>query len=64
MAHVIEFVRESDAKSSVHFWTRFFTLIPRAAVGHRTDGEKTRAVAVNWDADEESEIDEKMRADD
>lgn len=31
-----------------------------SAIGHRPDGELTRAVAVNWDADEESETDERI----
>lgn len=31
-----------------------------SAIGHLPDGELTRAVAVNWDADEESETDERI----
>nr|MBA4184971.1 hypothetical protein [Acidobacteriota bacterium] len=31
-----------------------------SAIGHRPDDDKTRAVAVNWDADEESELDKQI----
>jgi hypothetical protein len=59
MAHIIEVVRDtaSEARS---FLDALFYSDSVSAIGHRPDGELTRAVAVNWDADEESEIDEQI----
>ncbi len=59
MAHIIEVVRdtESEARS---FLDALFYSDSVSAIGHRPDGEVTRAVAINWDADEESELDERI----
>ena len=59
MAHIIEVVRASvgEARS---FLDALFYSDSVSAIGHRQDDEKTRAVAVNWDADEESELDEQI----
>jgi hypothetical protein len=59
MAHIIEVVRDtaSEARS---FLDALFYSDSVSAIGHRPDGDKTRAVAVNWDADEENEIDERI----
>lgn len=59
MAHIIEVLRDtaSEARS---FLDALFYSDSVSAVGHRQDGELTRAVAVNWDADEESETDERI----
>ena len=64
MAHSIEVVRETAGEKAFILRRAFlFGLRFRQSVT-RPDGELTRAVAVNWDADEESELDERMRADD
>lgn len=59
MAHIIEVGRESvgDARSFLDalFYSDFVS-----AIGHRQDGEITQAVAVNWNADNESELDERI----
>ena len=59
MPHIIEVIRETvgEARS---FLDALFYSNSVSAIGHRPDGERTRAVAVNWDADEESEIDERI----
>lgn len=59
MAHIIEVLRDtaSEARS---FLDALFYSDSVSAIGHRPDGELTRAVAVNWDADEESETDERI----
>jgi hypothetical protein len=59
MAHIIEVVRESDAEAC-SFLDALFYSDSVSAIGHRPDGEKTRAVAINWDARSESEIDEQI----
>lgn len=53
-------MKEIPKPKRVLFWTRFTFPIPRAAIGFRICGETFRAVAVNWDADEESELDERI----
>ena len=57
MPHIIEVVRETagDARS---FLDALFYSDSVSAIGHRPDGERTRAVAVNWDAHEE--LDERI----
>lgn len=59
MAHIIEVVRDtaSEARS---FLDALFYSDSVSAIGLRPDGELIRAVAVNWDADEESELDERI----
>ncbi len=59
MAHIIEVLRDtaSEARS---FLDALFYSDSVSAIGHRPDGELTRAVAVNWDAEEESELDERL----
>lgn len=59
MAHIIEVVRDtaSEARS---FLDALFYSDSVSAIGHRADGNNTRAVAVNWDADETSEIDKRI----
>jgi len=59
MAHIIEVVRASvgEARS---FLDALFYSDSVSAIGYRSDAGKTRAVAVNWDADEESELDERI----
>jgi hypothetical protein len=59
MAHIIEVVRErvEEARS---FLDALFYSNSVSAIGHRPDGDKMRAIAVNWDADGESELDERI----
>lgn len=59
MAHIIEVVRDTagDARS---FLDALFYSDSVSAIGHRPDEDKTRAVAVNWDAESTSEIDERI----
>ena len=59
MAHIIEVVREC-VNEACSFLDALFYSDSVSAIGHRSDGEKIRAIAVNWDADEESELDEKI----
>lgn len=61
MAHIIEVVRESDTQAC-SFLEALFYSDSVSAIGYRPDGKKTRAVAVNWDEDESSEIDVKISA--
>lgn len=53
-------MKEIPKPKRVLFWTRFFIPIPRAAIGFRLCNKTVRVVAVNWDADEESELDERI----
>lgn len=57
MAHIIEVIRdtESEARS---FLDALFYSDSVSAIGHRPDDDRTRVVAVNWDADETSELDD------
>ncbi len=60
MAHIIEVARDtaSEARS---FLDALFYSDSVSAIGHRPDRVgKTRAIAVNWDADEESKLDERV----
>ncbi len=57
MAHIIEVVRDtaSEARS---FLDALFYSDSVSAIGHRRDESRnTRAVAINWDEDETSELD-------
>lgn len=60
MAHIIEVIRENKAEAR-SFLDALFYSDSVSAIGHRSDNSgKTRAVAINWDADEESELDERI----
>lgn len=59
MAHIIEVVRETAGEAR-SFLDALFYSDSVSAIGHRPDHDKTRAVAVNWDADETSELDERV----
>ncbi len=60
MAHIIEVVR-GTAGEARSFLDALFYSDSVSAIGHRPDRTgKTRAVAVNWDADEECELDERI----
>lgn len=59
MPHIIEVLRDTEAEAR-SFLDALFYSDSVSAIGHRLAGEQTRAVAVNWDADEESEIDERI----
>ncbi len=60
MAHIIEVVRDTAGEAR-SFLDALFYSDSVSAIGHRPDRTgKTRAVAVNWDADEESELDERL----
>ncbi len=60
MAHIIEVVRDTTAEAR-SFLDALFYSDSVSAIGHRPDdADKTRSVAVNWDADEESELDERV----
>lgn len=59
MAHILEVVRDSEAQARSFLDALVFSDWV-SAIGHRPDGEKTRAVAINWNADEESNLDEQI----
>ena len=59
MPHIIEVVRDTTGEAR-SFLDALYYSDSVSAIGHRPDGERIRAVAVNWDADEESEIDERI----
>lgn len=59
MAHIIEVMRDSEAQARSFLDALVFSDWV-SAIGYRPDGEKTRAVAINWNADEESELDEQI----
>ena len=59
MPHIIEVLRDTEAEAR-SFLDALFYSDSVSAIGHRSDSEKIRAVAVNWDADEESELDERI----
>ncbi len=60
MAHIIEVVRKTEAEAR-SFLDALFYSDSVSAIGHRQDDSgKIRAIAVNWDADEESELDERI----
>lgn len=59
MAHIIEVVRDTAGEAR-SFLDALFYSDSVSAIGHRLDEDKTRAVAVNWDGDETSEIDERI----
>ncbi len=59
MPHIIEVVRETAAEAR-SFLDALFYSESVSAIGHRSDSELIRAIAVNWDAGEESELDERI----
>lgn len=59
MAHIIEVVRDTAGEAR-SFLDALFYSDSVSAIGHRPDEDKMRAIAVNWDADEESEFDERI----
>ena len=59
MAHIIEVFRNTEAEAR-SFLDALFYSDSVSAIGHRPNGELIRAVAVNWDADETSEIDKRI----
>jgi hypothetical protein len=59
MPHIIEVVRSTEAEAR-SFLDALFYSDSVSAIGHRPDGKLIRAVAVNWDADETSELDERI----
>ncbi len=59
MAHIIEVLRDTEAEAR-SFLDALFYSDSVSAIGRRPDGERTRSVAVNWDADEEIELDERI----
>jgi len=59
MAHIIEVVRETEAEAR-SFLDALFYSDSVSAIGYCSDGSQIRAVAVNWDADEESELDDRI----
>lgn len=59
MAQIIEVLRDTEGEAR-SFLDALFYSDSVSAIGHRPDGEQTRAVAVNWDADQEGETDERI----
>lgn len=59
MPHIIEVMRSTEAEAR-SFLDALFYSDSVSAIGHRPDGERIRAVAVHWDADEESDLDERI----
>ncbi|HLM60345.1 MAG TPA: hypothetical protein VK308_06060 [Pyrinomonadaceae bacterium] len=57
MAHIIEVRRDTPGEARSFLDALFYSV---SAIGHRSVGKETRAIAVNWDADEESETDERI----
>lgn len=59
MAHIMEVVRDTAGEAR-SFLDALFYSDSVSAIGHRAKGNETRAVAVNWDADAEGELDERI----
>lgn len=59
MAHIIEVVRESESAAR-SFLDALFYSDSVSAIGYRTKDGETRAVAVNWDENSSSELDEQI----
>lgn len=59
MPHIIEVLRDTEGEAR-SFLDALFYSDSVSAIGHRPEGGLTRAVAVNWDSDEESELDERI----
>lgn len=59
MAHLIEVIRSSEAEAR-SFLDALYYSDSVSAIGFRPTSEMFIAIAVNWDADEETELDEKI----
>ena len=59
MAHIVEIVRNSEDEAR-SFLDALYYSDSVSAIGFRLCNKTIRAVAVNWDADEESELDERI----
>ncbi len=59
MAHIIEVIRNSEAEAR-SFLDALYYSDSVSAIGFRICGETIRAVAVNWDEDASSELDEQI----
>lgn len=59
MAHIIEVQRESEAAAR-SFLDALYYSDSVSAIGYRTQNGETRAIAVNWDEDESSSLDERI----
>jgi hypothetical protein len=59
MAHIIEVIRNSEAEAR-SFLDALFYSDAVSAIGFRVEGKVIRAIAVNWDEDEASELDERV----
>lgn len=59
MAHIIEVERRSEAEVR-SFLDALYYSDSVSAIGYRLSCGKTRAVAVNWDVEEASELDEEI----
>ena len=59
MAHIIEVERHSEAEAC-SFLDALYYSDSVSAIGFRPQGEKFIATAVNWDAEEETELDERV----
>lgn len=59
MAHIIEIERNSYPEARSFLDALYFS-DSVSAIGFRLCNKKVRVVAVNWDADEESELDERI----
>ncbi len=59
MAHIIEVIRNSEAEAR-SFLDALFYSDSVSAIGFRLCNKTVRVVAVNWDDDEESELDERI----
>lgn len=59
MAHIIEVIRNSEAEAR-SFLDALFYSDSVSAIGFRVEGKVIRAIAVNWDEVEASELDERV----
>ena len=59
MAHIIEVIRNSEVEAR-SFLDALFYSDTVSAIGFRAVGKIIRAVAVNWDEEASSELDEKI----
>lgn len=59
MAHIIEVERHSEAEAR-SFLDALYYSDSVSAIGFRPKDERFIAVAVNWDADEETDLDERI----
>lgn len=59
MAHIIEVFRNTRAEAR-SFLDALFYSDSVSAIGFRLNGDQLRAVAVDWDAESENELDEQI----